>query len=353
MSFVKIENLNINLGEFKLEDVNLSVEKGDYVTIIGPTGSGKSILLETALGFYTPETGKIFLEEKDITNLNPEKRDISIIYQDYALFPHMTVYENIEYGLKKRLNDKKTIKEEIIQITKMLGIDHLLNRKPETLSGGEMQRASIARGLIIKPKILFMDEPFSALDVKTKEKIRVLVKTAIKKYGTTVLHVTHDFEDIWSLADKVLIMKGGRVYQYGTPEEVFSNPSSEIVADFVGTNILDSKVEEISGNISVLDVSGVKIYSSDIAKVGENVKVSIRPENIIVALKCFDSSAKNVFNGKVTEIKKRGHLVWLTLDIGGVDLKVLITPNSLEALEIEEDKNLCVMFKATGVKIIR
>ncbi|BAP61999.1 molybdenum ABC transporter ATP-binding protein [Methanococcus maripaludis KA1] len=107
MSFVKIENLNINLGEFKLEDVNLSVEKGDYVTIIGPTGSGKSILLETALGFYTPETGKIFLEEKDITNLNPEKRDISIIYQDYALFPHMTVYENIEYGLKKRLNDKK------------------------------------------------------------------------------------------------------------------------------------------------------------------------------------------------------------------------------------------------------
>jgi molybdate transport system ATP-binding protein len=107
LSFVKIENLNINLGEFKLEDVNLSVEKGDYVTIIGPTGSGKSILLETALGFYTPETGKIFLEEKDITNLNPEKRDISIIYQDYALFPHMTVYENIEYGLKKRLNDKK------------------------------------------------------------------------------------------------------------------------------------------------------------------------------------------------------------------------------------------------------
>ncbi|WP_459201481.1 ATP-binding cassette domain-containing protein [Methanococcus sp. CF] len=353
MSFVKIENLNINLGEFKLENVNLSVEKGDYVTIIGPTGSGKSILLETALGFYTPETGKIFLEEKEITGLDPEKRNISIIYQDYALFPHMTVYENIEYGLKKKLNDKKVIKEEILQITKLLGIDHLLNRKPETLSGGEMQRASIARGLIIKPKILFMDEPFSALDVKTKEKIRVLVKTAIKKYGTTVLHVTHDFDDIWSLADKVLIMKGGRVYQYGTPEEVFSSPASEIVADFVGTNILDSKVEEVQGGLSVLDVFGVKMYSSDIAEVGENVKLSIRPENIIVASKCFDSSAKNVFNGKVTEIQKRGHLVWLTLDIGGVDLKVLVTPNSLEALEIEENKTLCVMFKATGVKIIR
>ncbi|ACV24967.1 ABC transporter related [Methanocaldococcus fervens AG86] len=180
MSFLEIKNLSIDLGEFKLIDVNLEIEKGDYLTIIGPTGSGKSILLETIAGFYKPKNGKIFLEGEDITNLPPEKRNMSIVYQDYVLFPHKTVFENIAYGLKKKIKDKDKIKEEVNRISELLNISHLLHRKPGTLSGGEQQRTALARALVVKPKLLLMDEPFSALDVKTKENLRKLVKKAVR-----------------------------------------------------------------------------------------------------------------------------------------------------------------------------
>ena len=153
MDFLEIEDLSIDLGEFKLVDVNLKVKKGDYLTIIGPTGSGKSILLETIAGFYKPEKGRIYLEGEDITDLPPEKRNMSIVYQDYVLFPHKTVFDNIAYGLKKKIKDKDKIKEEITQIVEVLNISHLLHRTPDTLSGGEQQRVALARALVVKPKL--------------------------------------------------------------------------------------------------------------------------------------------------------------------------------------------------------
>ena len=242
MDFLEIEDLSIDLGEFKLVDVNLKVKKGDYLTIIGPTGSGKSILLETIAGFYKPKKGRVYLDGEDITDLPPEKRNMSIVYQDYVLFPHKTVFDNIAYGLKKKIKDKDKIKEEITQIVEVLNISHLLHRTPDTLSGGEQQRVALARALVVKPKLLLMDEPFSALDVKTKENLRRLVKKAIKEYETTVLHVTHDFDDVWSLANRVAVMKNGRILQEGEVNEIFYKPSINFVAEFVGTNVLDGEV---------------------------------------------------------------------------------------------------------------
>ncbi|MCE5213177.1 MAG: ATP-binding cassette domain-containing protein, partial [Methanobacterium sp.] len=166
--FLNIKDLCVDLGQFHLKNVDLSLEKNDYLVLIGPTGSGKSVLLETIAGFFSPYKGKILLEGKDITNLKPEKRGISIIYQDYVLFPNMNVYENIAYGLKKKIDDKDLIESKILNLAKLLKIDHLLERNPETLSGGEKQRTAIARSLIVEPNILLMDEPFSALDINTQ-----------------------------------------------------------------------------------------------------------------------------------------------------------------------------------------
>ncbi len=350
--FLELENLSIDLGEFKLSGVSLGVEEGDYVVVIGPTGSGKTVLIETINGFYTPERGRILMCGKDITSLPPEERGISVVYQDYVLFPHMSVYDNIAYGLRKRLKDEHRIEMKVKEVAEVLRIDHLFERIPTTLSGGEMQRVALARALVVRPRLLLMDEPFSALDVRTKEKLRKLVKSAIRTYNATVLHITHDFDDVFGLATKVAVMKDGKVLQVGEPEEVFSKPLGDFVADFVGTNVLRCKVEEVRDGMTILSCSGVRLYSLDSACLGEDVDVSIRPENIIVAREMVSSSAKNSFRGKVTEVVESGHLVWLSLSIGGVSLKVVITPNSRDLLGIEAEKELYVLFKAASVRIL-
>ena len=218
--FIEIKNLSIDLGEFKLTDFNLSVKKGEFVVIIGPTGSGKSVVLESIAGFYKPKEGKIFINGKDVTHIPPEKRGISIVYQDYMLFPHMSVYKNIAYGIKKKIKDKQRIDEEVKKIAEKLGIKHLLHRLPSTLSGGEAQRVAIARAIVVKPKLLLMDEPFSALDINTKNEVRKLIKKLTKKYEITTLHVTHDLEDVSLLADKVVVIKNGRLLKVETSDKL-------------------------------------------------------------------------------------------------------------------------------------
>jgi len=349
--FLEIRDINITLGKFTLKNINLEIEKGEYVTIIGPSGSGKSILLENIAGFYEPESGNVYLDGENITNKPIESRHISIVYQDYVLFPHMSVYENIMYGLKKKNSDNIQNDKDIVEIAELLKIDHLLQRKPLTLSGGEMQRTSIARALVVKPELLLMDEAFSALDYKIKKEMRKLVKDVAKKYQTTVLHVTHDFDDVWALADKTVLMKFGEILQIGTPEEIFAKPKSECVADFVGTNILNTKVIDKEKDLSVLDINGAKLYSTDVAKIGENVRVSIRPENIIVATKHEENSAQNSLYGVIDKIEKRGYLIDLIVDVNGVKLMVIITPNSYEKLELKMESNVCLIFKALNVNI--
>jgi len=348
---LEIENLSVDLGEFKLNDVSLKVNRRAYVTIIGPTGSGKSILLETIAGFYKPLKGRILLEGKDITGLPPEKRCVSIVYQDYALFPHMNVFENVAYGLRKKESNASTIREEVRRITEILSISHLLHRKPTTLSGGEQQRVAIARALVVKPKLLLMDEPFSALDVKMRENLRKLVRKAVKEYDTTVLHVTHDFDDVFSLANKVVIMKNGRILQIGKPEDVFSKPSNDFVADFVGTNILEGVVIGKEKGLTLIKVGEHILYSTDHAEVNERVRISIRPENIILSNEmCSD---KNTFLCSVDEIKRATNLVWLTLRSGDLRFKVVTTPSSIDTIDINIGRNVFASFKAVDVRIVR
>lgn len=374
MSFLEVRGLDLDVGGFELKNIGLRAEEGDYVAVIGPSGSGKSLLLETLIGFYSPKKGRVFLEGRDITDFTPDKRQISIVYQDHVLFPHMTVFENIAYALRKKVKDKKRIEAEVGRIAGLLEITHLLARKPTTLSGGEKQRTALARGLVVRPKLLLLDEPFSALDVRTKERLREVLKKTIKEYSTTVLHVTHDFDDLWALADWVLIIRNGEVMQEGEPETVFKRPSPDFVAEFLGTNLLKGRVQSREGNLTVLETGGenpglgpgigsehsLTLYSSDPGEPGEELSISIRPEEIILAGGALESSARNMLKGRVKTLVKKEHLVSVNLELetgtgaaSGLELRAVITPTSCELMDLGAGKEVYAIFKAANVKIIR
>lgn len=353
--FLEINDLNVKLGEFHLKDLDLKLDKNEYLVIIGPTGSGKSVLLETIAGFFTPDSGKIFLEGKDITEMNPEKRGISIVYQDYVLFPNMNVFENIAYGLNKKIKDKNIIKTKVGEISKLLKIDHLLERDPETLSGGEKQRAAVARSLIVEPNILLMDEPFSAVDIETHAILTTLIKNAISRYQTTVIHVTHNFDDVWNLAERVAVMKEGKILQQDIVSEVFSKPSHKFVAEFVGVqNVFSGKVVETKKELTTVELEDETLIRSVDGELKKNdeVLVAIRPENIIISNEPFVSSIRNQLEGTVKEIVKIGPRIWVGVYVNDTIFKGMITPSSLDILGIEKGKKVYVSFKSLNVKII-
>lgn len=240
---ITLEKVSHEWGEFSLKNVNLSVDEGEYFVILGPTGAGKTLILETIAGFYIPREGHIFLSGKDATHIPPEKRNIGLVYQDYSLFPHMTVEENVAFGLKMRKIPKREVEIKVQDIMDSVGITHLRGRFPSTLSGGEQQRVALSRALVIDPDILLLDEPLSALDPRTQELLREELKRIHKVRGTTTIHVTHDQTEALALADRIAVILNGKVIQVDTPLKVFNEPVSEKIAIFVGVeNVINGKI---------------------------------------------------------------------------------------------------------------
>lgn len=231
---LKLSHINKTLGKFKLMDISFEVKKGEYFVILGPTGSGKSVILETIAGAYTPDSGSIYLYDENISNTLPEHRNIGIVYQDYLLFPHMSVRKNILFGLKAKKISKCHTEQALEKISAMLSIQHLLDRNPLTLSGGEQQRVAFARTIVTKPQILLLDEVSSALDPNTKKIFQQNLKILHKKLNTTTIHITHDFQEAKFLSDRIAVIGNGQIHQIGTAEEIFTHPKSKFVADFLG-----------------------------------------------------------------------------------------------------------------------
>ena len=351
MSFLSVSDLHINLGEFYLNGVSFDLDKGDYLTIIGPTGSGKTILLESIVGFWIPDKGTISLEGRDITTELPEKREIGIVYQDYALLPHFTVYKNIEYGLKKK--NPHGMKEKIHDIAAALYIDHLLHRKPNTLSGGEQQRVALARSLVVEPKMLLMDEPFSALDPQTRHDTRTLLKKAIAERNTTVMHVTHDLTDAWTLASKVAVIREGLLLQFDSLEEVFTRPRTPFIAGFVGATLMEGTVVSENDGVSLVNVNGFTMRTIDTAEVGAAVKLAVRPEDIIVGTEPSpNTSAQNHICATVSKIIYEGKTSLLSLYAGETPFNVLVTNHSLERLRLTPGDTVYAMIKSANVRIV-
>jgi len=344
-----IENVSKDLGEFKLDKVTLDIKDGEYLVIIGPTGAGKTILLETVAGVYPPDSGKIFLNEKEITYEPPKCRNITMVYQDYMLFPHLNVEENIGFGLKNSKQTKEKTEQKIREVAELFNISHLLHRYPDTLSGGEQQRVAISRAIILEPSVLLLDEPLSALDRQTRDRLRKELKRLHSMFKTTIIHITHNFEEVFSLADRVAVMNGGRIIQVGEPDEVFRRPNSEFIANFVGVENLFRGMCINDGNRSYIDVNGIQIVSS-LCPVGEEVYASVRPEEILISRETLNASARNSFKGAIENIVDNGTVVRLSVNVG-IPFVVVLTRQGFSEMDLHKGDFICITFKASSVHV--
>ncbi|EJG06534.1 ABC transporter related protein [Methanofollis liminatans DSM 4140] len=346
---LEIENVSKDMGEFVLKDASLTVNDGEYLVIIGPTGAGKTILLETLAGIYPPDSGRVVLNGRDITNALPRERNICMVYQDYMLFPHLTVAENIGFGLRNRKMDPAEIERKVNDAARFLCIDHLLHRHPETLSGGEQQRAAIARAVVMEPALLLLDEPLSALDGQTREKLRKELRRLHDLYRITVIHVTHNFEEVFSLADRVVVIRGGEIVQVGEPHEVFRKPNCEFVANFVGVENLFRGACVCRGGLCEIDAEGVRIVSATCSENG-TATATVRPEDILVSRAPLDSSAQNSLKGRIETIADNGTVVRITVD-AGIPFVVVLTRRGVVDLGLAEGDEVWITFKASSVHV--
>ena len=248
---IKFENVQISYGDFvAVDDLNLEIKEGEFFTFLGPSGCGKSTTLRTLVGFIDPSKGSIFVDDKDITRLAPEKKEIGIVFQSYALFPTMTVYDNIAYGLKIKKLPKSEIDAKVNEIAKKIKIsDKQLQRNVSELSGGQQQRVALARALVLEPKILCLDEPLSNLDAKLRVDLRLELKRLQRDLGITTLYVTHDQEEALTLSDRIAVFNNGFIEQVGTPQEIYNQSATEFVCDFIGdiNKLTEETMKELTG----------------------------------------------------------------------------------------------------------
>ncbi|MGF9820929.1 ABC transporter ATP-binding protein [Brevibacillus agri] len=290
MSSVTLDHVHKRFGNAKgVEDVHIHIESGEFFTFLGPSGCGKTTTLRMIAGFYYPTEGQIRFGSQEVTSVPPHKRNTGMVFQNYALFPHMTVFENIAFGLQVRSVSKTETKERVERIMKLVRLEGYGERRIDQLSGGQQQRVALARALVIEPQILLLDEPLSNLDAKLREETRFEIKRLQLELGITTIYVTHDQAEAMSMSDRIMVMQGGEVQQVGTPHEIYHRPVNRFVASFIGeTNLWEGTVvgldqEEVHVRISSGQVlSGLVKNASPRAKlaVGEQVTLSIRPESV-------------------------------------------------------------------------
>ncbi|MGV9173029.1 MAG: ATP-binding cassette domain-containing protein [Promethearchaeia archaeon] len=345
---IKVENLSADFGTFQIKNVDFQIREKEYFMLLGPTGAGKTLILELIAGFHKPDEGKILIHQKDMEGIPASKRNIGFVYQDYSLFPHMNAEENIKFGLDMQKMEKKVKEEKTNRIVEKLKIGHLLDRNPLTLSGGEQQKIALGRALVLDPPILLLDEPFSALDPVSKKEAMKVVQKIHKDHELTILEVTHNQDDAM-LGDRLSLIMDGEIVDTGTPEKIFNAPNSTRAARFVGIeNIVEGEVLSNQNRYTEIKTEHFKVWGLSEYQTGK-VKVFIRPENIILSKQKFKSSLRNHIKSTVSEVLVVSkELIQITLTNG---LKAYITHNAKTDLEIQEGDKIYASFKATAVSI--
>ena len=300
--------------EVVLKEISLSIDKGEFITLLGSSGCGKTTTLRIIAGLETPDSGQVFLEGKDVTSLAPEARDVNTVFQNYALFPHMTVADNIGYGLKLKKTPKAEIKKRVSEMLELVQLPGYEKRKPSELSGGQRQRVAIARSLVNNPKVLLLDEPLGALDLQLRRAMQLELKKLQKKLGITFIYITHDQEEAINMSDRIAVMNQGTFEQIGTPDEIYNHPKTSYVATFVGNaNILKGTVEASEGDEFRVSLAGGTVAVAAEGRTimpGTQVTMAVRSENLI-----FDEKCQSGLEAAVVEKSFAGGLLRVVLKL--------------------------------------
>jgi len=346
---IEIKDLCVDLRKFSLKDVTFDVQDGEYFVLLGHTGAGKTVLMESIAGLNSVSSGQIKINGRDVTHLNLEKRNIGFAFQDYVLYPHLSVRDNISFGLMWKGKTRQEIEDGINRVVELLDLADLLDRRATSLSGGESQKICLARALAIKPDLLLLDEPLGAVDPETREATERELKELHDRLRLTTIHVTHNFEEAMTLGDRIAVLREGCLLQIGTPEQIFRHPKSEFVARFVmARNVFEGEVSENPEGQSVFYVGGIKLAVATALR--GRLHASIRPEDILISREPQPSGALNSFPGTITRITDRGSVIYLTVNVPP-DFTCLILRPSLEEMELKEKQKVFLTFKASAVNV--
>ena len=354
---IRLEAVGVQVGGFRLMDIAFEVPQGGYGLVIGPTGCGKTTLLETIAGHVPLRSGRILLRDRDVSRVAPETRRIGFVYQQYHLFPHFTVRENIGYGVRGAAPDVREAR--IGELADLLGLTPLLERQIGGLSGGEQQRTALARALAPRPDILLLDEPFAAVDPATRRVLRREIRALHEQEGITTLQVTHDFEDAMRLGDVVAVLAEGRIAQAGAPDEVFRFPNSAFVAEFIGTGtVLKGVVERMEsgepadGKFAAWFRSGMLELEVVAEREGTAYAV-LRPADLLVSLtRSTGPAPRNRFTANVVRIERGPAVAYVHVDVHGTPLVAAVMASTAEELALRAGSEVIVSVKATAIHLI-
>ena len=357
---LKIEKLTKKYGDANvLNGFSIDIQSGEFMVLLGPSGCGKTTALRCIAGLASPSSGQIFLGDEKINELSPRDRDVAMVFQNYALYPHMSVYDNIAFPLKMRRKSKSLIQEKVTDMAELLGIRELLGRKPKELSGGQMQRVALGRALVREPKLFLMDEPLSNLDAKLRTHMRTEIKKLQKKIRITTLYITHDQVEAMSMADRIAVMKNGMIQHIGTPDEVYNHPKNTFVGQFIGNPPMNLIKGSVSDKSMHLFSGSVSIPLTDKSLLEKNMPtefvLGVRPRDIIIA-KGANVTAEIRFQGVVTFIEMLGDDTIIEVNVESNNLLVATNtisnnfhPGEKIELGIEYSKIHC--FNQEGMRI--
>ena len=350
---IAFDHVSLALGDFSLKDISFAVNRGEYFFIIGPSGAGKTIILEAIAGLHIPDRGRILLSGKDVSTIPPEKRGVGLVYQDYSLFPHMTVEKNIAFGLKMHRRSSMEIQKTVEGLLSRFGIAHLRSRTTMTLSGGEMQRVALARALAIDPDVLLLDEPLSALDPGMKEHFIHILKDIHQDNGLTIIQVSHDRHEILSLGTRMALIMDGCLEQEGSVREVYAAPASRQVAEFIGfENVLDGIVVSSQNGESTIDSSGLVLMTSRALPEGLPVSFCIGADEIVIHPPGSSlPGLENISEGTVTALTQAGYLTRVRLDAGAV-LSAVMVRETADEMALKVGSPVRISIRKNAIRMI-
>ena len=348
---VKLENVSKKFDDkYVIKNFSLDIYEGEFITLLGSSGCGKTTVLRMINGLEDVTSGKIYIDSKDMTNVDATKREVNTIFQNFALFPKMTVRDNISFGLRMKKIPENEINERVNSAIELVKLQGFENRFPHELSGGQQQRVAIARGIVMNPKVLLLDESLCSLDLKLRKNMQVELKKLQKKLGITFIYVTHAQDEALSMSDRIAIINNGDIVQLGSPSEIYKHPNNLFVADFIGeANIFDAKVLKVEKDkmkVSILDNYQISIINDKDFKKDEEIKVVIRPENVLIS----KNKISNSIEGVLIDSNYGGDSTHLTIDVPGKDnVKASTTDES----KYKDNEKVYIKFNSNSIVPLR